>query len=186
MLANAGLFTDMEALADSVREDLKAIGIRLRIEAVAWDPFFDRLADVRAKVPMAISPSWQKDILNASTFFTPLFSSESIPGRTQSLDEQNFSLVGAPRAQLRDWGYDVTTVPSIDAKIDECLALVGDLQFRCWAEADQRLMAKVVPGIPFVFEKKVQLVSDRVVAYSFAQFSISPALDRIAIASDAA
>jgi hypothetical protein len=47
-------------------------------------------------------------------------------------------------------------------------------------------MTKVIPWIPYIFENKVQLVSDRVVAYSFDQFAISPALDRIAVSADAA
>ena len=80
----------------------------------------------------------------------------------------------------------MTSVPSIDDTIDRCLALVGDLQVRCWAEADQLLMTEVIPAVPYIFENKVQLVSDRVVAYSFDQFAISPALDRIAVSADAA
>ena len=45
-------------------------------------------------------------------------------------------------------------------------------------------MEEVVPWVPYVFEDKVQVVSDRVAdSYSFDQFSLSPALERIAIAS---
>jgi hypothetical protein len=144
------------------------------------DEAFDDLTNPRAKVPLAIYPAWGKDFQNASTFITPLFSSKAI-----GEGGFNLSLVGATPAQLRRWGYKVTSVPSVDDKIDECQALVGDVQVRCWAEADQLLMENVIPWVPYVFENKVQLVSDRVIAYSFDQFSNTPALDRIAVSDDA-
>ena len=79
----------------------------------------------------------------------------------------------------------MTSVPGVDEKIDECTALVGSLQVRCWAEVDQFLMEHVVPWVPYAFEKKVTLVSDRVDAYSLSQFSTSPALDRISVSPEA-
>jgi peptide/nickel transport system substrate-binding protein len=180
MLSSKGIFPEMDEMAASVRQDLKGIGIELRVETIKhWQRSYDRLVDPSAKVPLAIFPAWGKDFLNASTFVVPLFSS-------QQIGTNNLSLVGASSARLRKWGYGVTSVPSIDDTIDRCLALVGDLQVRCWAEADQLLMTDVIPWVPYIFESKVQLVSDRVVAYSFDQFAISPALDRIAVSADAA
>jgi hypothetical protein len=44
-------------------------------------------------------------------------------------------------------------------------------------------MEEVVPVVPYVFENKVLLVSDRVIAYSFAQFSGMPALDRTVVSA---
>jgi peptide/nickel transport system substrate-binding protein len=179
MLSTRQLFPEMDELAASVRQDLRRIGIELRIETVPLERGYDALQDPRAKVPLAIFTAWAKDFINASQWFKPLFSSDSI-------GVGNFSLIGATSAQLRDWGYHVTSVPNIDDKIDECETLVGDVQFRCWAEADQLLVENVIPWVPYVFEKQVQLVSDRVVAYSFDQFSSTPALDRIAVSTDAA
>ena len=168
----------MDELAASVQRDLRGIGIDLRIETPIFSESISDVYDPFAKVPLAIFPAWGKDFLNASSFVPPLFSSEAV-GNTNS------SLVGATSAQLRRWGYDVTSVPNIDDKVRECQALVGDLQVRCWAEADQLLMEQVVPAVPYVFENKVELVSDRVVAYSFDQFAGTPALDRIAVSPDA-
>jgi peptide/nickel transport system substrate-binding protein len=178
MQSARGYFPEMEELAASVRNDLAKIGITLRIETVRGSVSYADLVDPFAKVPLAIFTAWGKDFLNASTFVTPNFSSEGIPGF-------NTSLVGATPAQLRKWGYDVTSVPSIDDKIDECLALVGEVQVRCWAETDQLLMEEVIPWVPYVFENKVQLVSRRVVAYSFDQSAGFPALDRVAVSDDA-
>jgi ABC-type transport system substrate-binding protein len=178
MLSSKGFApVPMDELAASARRDLEGIGIDLRIETPTFSEA-GKVYDPSAKVPLAIFPAYGKDFLNASSFVPPLFSSKAIP-------YYNSSLVGATPAQLHKWGYDVTSVPSIDDKIGECRALVGDLQVRCWAEADQLLMEQVVPAVPYVFERKVQLVSDRVVAYSFDQFSGAPALDRIVVSPDA-
>ena len=180
MLSSKGYFPEMDEMAASVRQDLEGIGIELRVETIKdWRHSYDGLLDPSVKVPLAIFPAWGKDFLNASTFVVPLFSSHMI-------GSNNFSLVGATPAQLRKWGYGVTSVPSIDDAIDRCLVLVGDLQVRCWAETDQLLMTKVIPAVPYIFENKVQLVSDRVIAYSFDQFAISPALDRIAVSAGTA
>jgi ABC-type transport system substrate-binding protein len=182
MRSSRGFFPEMDEWAASVRRDLERIGIELRIETVTQQRSYDDLEDPSAKVPLAIYPAWGQDFPNASTFIMPLFSSRTIGARNGG---ENLSLVGATSAQLRTWGYGVTSVRGIDDKIAECEALVGDIQVRCWAEADQLLMTNVVPWVPLVFEDKVQLVSDSVVAYSFDLFGTSPALDRIAV-SDAA
>jgi hypothetical protein len=159
-------------MSQSVRSDLEPLGIELRIRSVP--DAFGLVEDPREKIAMAIFTGWGKDFLNGSNFVSPLFSSDAIGG-------SNFSLVGATPAQLRRWGYEVTSVPSIDDKVEECVALVGDVQVRCWAEADQLLMERVVPAVPYVFENVVQLISERVVTYSFDQFAAAPALDRITV-----
>jgi ABC-type transport system substrate-binding protein len=177
MLSTTDITPVMDEMAASVRQDLKAIGIVLRVDDVSFRATA-RLYDPRAKVPLALFPAWAKDLPSARTFIAPLFSSEEI-------GVYNSFLLGATSAQLRGWGYNVTSVPSIDDKIAECLALVGEIQVRCWTEADQLLMEEVVPVVPYVFENKVLLVSDRVIAYSFAQFSGMPALDRTAVSAQA-
>jgi hypothetical protein len=75
----------------------------------------------------------------------------------------------------------VESVPSIDAKVAQCQAASGVAQFQCWAEADQLLMETVVPWVPYIEENRIVIVSDRVVSYSFDQFSNMPAFDRIAL-----
>lgn len=172
--AAKGFFPEMPEMVEMVRQDLEAIGIELRVETVSSAETFEDLTDPSVQVPLAIYPSWGSDFLNASTFIGPLFSGEGIGGA-------NYSLVGATPSQLRRWGYAVTSVPGVDDKIDECMELVGDLQVRCWAEADQYVMERVVPWVPYAFERKVFLLSDRVDAYSLSQFTTSPALERISV-----
>jgi ABC-type transport system substrate-binding protein len=159
-------------MARSIRNDLAAIGIELDLQE--REDVFAEILDPTSKVAISIGPAWGKDYVNASNFFIPLFAQASI-GSTSS------SLVGASPDQLRGWGYDVDSVPSIDAKIAQCQAAVGVAQFQCWAEADQLLMETVVPWVPYIEENRVVVVSDRVASYSFDQFSGMPSLDRIAL-----
>jgi peptide/nickel transport system substrate-binding protein len=164
-----------EDLAASVARDLAPIGIRLRVRAMESSEVFVRMGDPSQKIPIAIGPGWLKDFLNASNFLVPLVSSDAIS------QGNNFSLVGASPEQLEQWGYRVKRVPSIDNEIAACQALTGSAQFQCWARADQLLMERVVPWVSYLEENRVQIVSDRVVNYSFDQFANLPALDRIAL-----
>jgi ABC-type transport system substrate-binding protein len=164
--------TPWDRMARSIRSDLAAIGIELDLQE--REDVFAEILDPTRKVPISIGPAWGKDYVNASNFFLPLFAQAS-------LGSNNSSLVGASPEQLRGWGYDVDSVPSIDAKIAQCQAAVGVAQFQCWAEADQLLMETVVPWVPYIEENRIVVVSDRVASYSFDQFSNMPAFDRIAL-----
>jgi peptide/nickel transport system substrate-binding protein len=157
-----------------VADDLAGIGLEVRPRALDIPVFFGRVADPGARVPMAISAGWIKDFMSAASFFVPLF-------RSTTIGDTNYSLVGATPEQLREWGYQVSEVPSVDDRIDECLALVGATQTSCWAGLDQYLMEEVVPYVPILVENLVQVVPKRVDAYSFSQFTELPALDRTTV-----
>jgi peptide/nickel transport system substrate-binding protein len=158
-----------------VRDNLEEIGIEVDLRFLDVGTVFDKLHDPTTKVALGIGIAWVKDFINGSNFFIPLFDRAGITGGN------NISLLGATPKQLEEWGYDVTSVPSIDDKIDECIPLVGTEQVRCWAEADQLLMEEIVPWVPYLNESHVRTVSTRVESYSFDQFTLSPALDRIAL-----
>jgi peptide/nickel transport system substrate-binding protein len=175
-----GLAFDNERRAEQaavVRDNLEEIGIDLDVRQFDVDTVFGMLQDPTSKVALGIGIGWAKDFINGSNFFIPLFDRASLGGN-------NISLLGATPKQLEEWGYDVTSVPSIDDKIQECLPLVGLEQVQCWAEADQLLMEKVVPWVPYLSESHVQTVSSRVASYSFDQFTTSPALERIALRAE--
>jgi peptide/nickel transport system substrate-binding protein len=169
-------WTDQAAV---VRDSLDEIGIEVDLQLQDQETVFGKLLDPTSKVALGIGIGWARDFINGSNFFIPLFDRASITGGI------NISLLGATREQLREWGYDVRSVPSIDDKINECLPLVGIEQVQCWAEADQILMEEVVPWVPYLSESYVRTVSDRVESYSFDQFTTSPALERIALDLDA-
>lgn len=160
--------------AAEIAGNLAGIGLDVRVESMPSGEMFERIADPKTKTPLALTISWGKDFLNASNFFVPLFSRDS-------LGVNNFTLLGATPAELRSWGYSVTNVPAVDDRIDQCRRLTGNAQVQCWASLDQYLMEAVVPWAPYAFESKVMVVSPRIVAFSFDQFANHPALDRIAL-----
>jgi peptide/nickel transport system substrate-binding protein len=161
-----------------VRDNLEEIGIEVDLRLLDQETVFGKLLDPASKVALGIGIGWARDFINGSNFFIPLFDRASITGGN------NISLLGATREQLREWGYDVRSVPSIDDKINECLPLVGIEQVQCWAEADQILMEEVVPWVPYLSESYVRTVSHRVESYSFDQFTTSPALERIVMKAE--
>jgi ABC-type transport system substrate-binding protein len=159
-------------MAAAIAEDLRQLGIQVTVRPTA--AVFDHILDPTNKVPLVLVIGWQKDFGGAASFFDQTFSGPG-PGRP------NFSLLGATRAQLADWDYGVRSVPSVDAKIEECQARVGAAAFQCWAEADQLLMERVVPWAPFFTATQFRVVSERVANFSFAQSTTLPALDQIAL-----
>jgi peptide/nickel transport system substrate-binding protein len=164
-------------LGEAIRSDLEPLGIRLDLRVLPTERFFPQIIDPTNRVALAINAGWGKAFPNAEDFVGPLFSRKGL-GPDGCC---NYSLVGASPQELRRWGYDVTSVPNVEDKVDECHPLVGIESIRCYAELDQLLMEQVVPWVPLVFQNQVFIVSRRVVAHSFDQFASLPALDRIAV-----
>jgi peptide/nickel transport system substrate-binding protein len=161
--------------AQAIREALADLGIELTVEIHRDTPFYGAISDPSNRVPIGIAYAWGADYPEGGGWFQGLFHSSG-------LETTNSSLLGARPAQLREWGYDVTTVPSVDDRIALCLHRRGVARTQCWAELDQYLMREVVPWVPYMITESATVVSERVVAYSFDQFSVQPALDRIALA----
>ncbi len=162
--------------ARAIREDLTRIGIGLDLHPVPPGGFFGNgIYDPARRVAMGIGHGWSTDMPAGTGWFPPVFWSETIGA-------SNASLVGAKPAQLRRWGYGVTSVPSVDDRLQACLTEAGEAQTACWAQLDQYMMSEVVPWVPYMSLAQAQVVSQRVVSYSFDQFGELPALDRIALA----
>jgi peptide/nickel transport system substrate-binding protein len=159
-----------------LQRDLARIGIHASPRSAPSTVFFERLADPSEHVALGINAGWGKDFVNASSFLASLF-------RSSNLGLQNYSLLGASNEQLRGWGYAVRNVPNVDARIDQCTAMIGGPQTECWATLDQYLMEEVVPYVPLRVDHQVQVVPKRITAFSFNQFTVLPALDRIAVES---
>ena len=152
-----------------------AIGVDARVDALGDDDFFAAYEDPSVKVPLLMD-NWFKDYPNASTFFPVLLDGDNV-GVT------NRSMMGASRAQLRRYGYDVAAVPSIDERIDACDALLFKAQTRCWAELDQYLTEQVVPWIPLTQVVQGWFFSARVADVSIdASTGIPlPAIERLRV-----
>lgn len=157
-----------------IRSALLDLGIELTLEVHPTFRFFSKL-DPANRIPIGIAYAWGSDYPEGGGWFQGLFHSSAFEG-------SNTTLLGASPSQLRKWGYEVTTVPSVDDRIDVCLQRRGGARTQCWAELDQYLMTEVVPWVPYMITESATVVSERVVAYSFDQSSVQPALDRIALA----
>lgn len=165
-------------MAIAIRDDLRAIGIDLEVEPLAFEKFNKVVLDPMNQVPVTLSYLVFRDYPNGSAVFLPYFYGP-FAGDTQNYD---VSRVGATSEQLRSWGYSVTSVLSVDEKIEECIPLRGSEQVSCWAEADKQLMEEVVPFAPYLFVDCVVAVSARVANYSVDQFTTYPAPDHMAVA----
>jgi peptide/nickel transport system substrate-binding protein len=136
---------------------------------------YDTCDDPAAHAAFCPSLGWFKDYADAITFALPLFSGVSV-GST------NYTLTGATPDLLKKAGYDVTEVPSMDDKIDECSAEpVGESRIQCWAEWDQQLMEEVVPVIPWLADNDVDIVGPRIVGYVKDAMSGLMSLEQIAL-----
>ncbi|MGA9161554.1 MAG: ABC transporter substrate-binding protein, partial [Actinomycetota bacterium] len=171
--------------ARAIRDDLAEVGIDLALDPVPWFEFFGdedldpipggSIHDASARIPMGIAYPWGHDYPEGGGWFSPLFDRSGLGG-------PNTSVLGASQRELREWGYEVTSVPSVDDRIQACLVRRGMARTQCWVELDQYLTTEIVPRVSYWVTEDAFVVSERVVAFSFDQFSGLPALDRIALA----
>jgi ABC-type transport system substrate-binding protein len=163
------------------QDNFEPLGLTFDVKAGERSTFmYDKCNDPGAHAAYCPSPAWGKDYADAYTFGPPLFG-QAFLGPDSCC---NYSLVGATPEFLQQHGYEVTEVPSVEPKLEECGPLTGDERITCFAELDQMLMEEVVPWIPYLFDNNVDVISSRIVNYSFDQFAGNAALDHMAIAAD--
>jgi ABC-type transport system substrate-binding protein len=167
-------------LGKAVREELEPIGLDLQLVDVDFPNMFDVWFDPNEKMAMflGLGAGFHR-ILSPFAFFRWNFYSPLAFGE----DETNGNMVGASPEQLRRWGYRVTSVPSMDERIEYCFPSTGNAAFRCAADLDRYLMEEVVPWAPFAFLRHVPTTSNRVVNYKYDQQMNMPAFDQIAVQS---
>ena len=160
-----------------LQQFLEPIGLTLDVKQLDVGTMYGQCNDPNSHHGLCAGPGWGKDYADGVTFGEPLFHSN---GLWESCC--NYSLVGASPGQLSEWGYDVTEMPSVDDKVEECSTLEpGDERFRCWAELDRQLMEQVVPWVPYLFDSNVSLISANVESFSFDQFAGIAAFDSMAV-----
>lgn len=163
------LYGGFPRLGALIAGDLGRIGITLDVRSTqAWA---DQAGDPAARIPLDLTLGIGVGWMSASSSFASDFAGDAVGG----------SLVGATPAQLRAWGYGVSSVPSIDARINECMH-TSQRQNECWIALDVYVMEKLVPMAPYLTENVIDVVPKRVVHYSFDQASDEVALDQIAVA----
>jgi ABC-type transport system substrate-binding protein len=165
-------------LGREVKRELKAIGLELDLVDVTFNKMFPVWYSPRPRprVAMFIGIS-HFGFRTAGGFWRNGFYSPNALGE----DFTNGTLVGASPDQLRRWGYTVTSVPTLDDRIERCLPTTGNAAFQCWAALDQYVTENIAPLVPFMFSQFVQTTSNRVVHYSFDQRLVEPAFDQIAV-----
>jgi peptide/nickel transport system substrate-binding protein len=167
--------------AMNVAKQLATIGIDVRVEVPPVGKFISTYGSPEGRIPVRLD-QWIKDLPSGATYFPNLFGSP----RTGVTQGYNASNLGASRAQLRRWGYDVRGVPAVDDRISACLELTFGAQTRCWADLDAYLMTEIVPWIPLVGLSTGRVTSSRVQSFSFDQSAPTPmpSLDQVAIRAD--
>jgi peptide/nickel transport system substrate-binding protein len=157
-------------------DNFAEIGMELDVKSGDRYTFmYDKCLTPDSHAAFCPSIGWFKDYPDALTFGPPTLGSESIG----SFD---IPLAGATPEQLKEFGYDVTEVPSFDEKFDECSKLpIGDPRLQCWAEADAEIM-EAAPIVPWLFDKDVDLIGDRIVNYTYDSSAGLMSLDHVALA----
>ena len=170
-------YPDQAAL---IQQNMEPLGLTFDVKSFERTTMYSKCNEPEAHVAICLAPGWGKDFPDGYTFADPLFGSAAIfPSCC------NYQLVGASPELLSKAGYDVTDVPSVDDQITEANAQTGDARFQAWADLDTTLMEQVVPWVPYLFDNNVDVYSERIVNYSFDQFSGLAAWDQLAIAPEA-
>ncbi len=157
-------------IADSLRLDLKAVGIVLQPVDLPFAAAFDQ----RNHVGIVIGPPNSTDVPEASRSFLPL-----LGAMITSDVARNFSLVGASSAELEGFGYATTDVPTIDGSSDLCRPLTATEQLGCWTLLDKDVMTTMFPWVPYFTSTLVWETSSRVRGVAQDPFSKMPALDQV-------
>jgi peptide/nickel transport system substrate-binding protein len=159
-------------------QNLAPLGLTLDVKQLERTTMYNKCNDANSHTALCAGPAWGKDYADGYTFAGPLFdSSSNWPSCC------NYSLLGASAKDLTGWGYDITTMPSVDDKIAECSAATGGARFQCWADLDKNLMENVVPWVPYLFDNNVAITSSNVTHSSFDQFAGLTAFDQMALKS---
>jgi peptide/nickel transport system substrate-binding protein len=158
-------------------QNLEPLGMTLDVKQLERGTMYTKCNDANSHHAICAAPGWIKDYPDGITFGEPLFTSA---GLWESCC--NYSLVGASPEQLREWGYDVTEVPSLDEDSEACAALdPGPERFQCWADFDKKVMEDVVPWVPYLFDNSIDIISENVQNYSFDQWGALAAFDEMAV-----
>jgi peptide/nickel transport system substrate-binding protein len=172
-----------QAQATLIADNLKKIGISLNVKSFTQSGAYNQIFDPKNHVAFTTGwAGWLKDYPDAYTFFYPVMYGPNILSQYNT----NYSMVGATPQQMKQYGYDVTTVAGMDPQIEKCFPLTGDQRIQCWVDADKYLMETVVPIIPLEFSNTVTITSDRVVNWTYSAYNDSVSLQHIALSGGGA
>jgi peptide/nickel transport system substrate-binding protein len=171
---NTDIWVNMEPV---IEQALGQIGIK--VVSREFEDSYTVIQTVKRHVPISSTPGWGKDYADASTFMV-LFDSRSILPE----GNVNYSLVGVTPEQAEEIGAEGTIegVPSVDADIDECNAVLdADERNVCWQDLDKKLMEEIVPWVPYLDATNRDVISEALVNYTYDQESGEMAWSQVAV-----
>jgi peptide/nickel transport system substrate-binding protein len=167
--------------AQTFTSNLDGIGIQIRPSPVAQSDsmplgFYGSLVP-SARSAFAFNVGWQTDYLSADGWFGELATSAAVSEQFNN----NFSMIGATPQQLTQFGYSITSVPSLDSSIDSCRQLSGADSFGCWSGVDQYVMQRIAAWIPLSMTQTARLTSTSVTGFDFDASLTEPSLAQIQV-----
>ena len=158
---------EMEPGLSEFRRALLRLGIQPEIE-LSGSPY-DCL-DPEARVAMCIGMGWQPDFPSAAQYLGAFFATDGALSMTR---------LGASSSELREWGYDVTHVPSLDDQIERCEHELGAGQAACWARLDQYVVTQLLPAVPMGYRATLRLSAPAIGPFPWDEINLQPALERV-------
>jgi len=169
--------TEAEAADALIAANLEKIGLGVDLRSLENSAAYNRIFDPKNQVALVTFAGWLMDYPDAYTFYW----FPNYGGNILSQYNTNYSMIGATPEQLEEHGYDASIqVPSMDEKIEECIAATDDARTQCWAEADQMLAEEIVAYVPLIISQNVQIHSSCLTNYQWATFDSQTAFDQVA------
>jgi peptide/nickel transport system substrate-binding protein len=166
-----------KAMVPVIIANAAKIGITFKVRSI--NGAYPTIQTPKNNIPISERPGWGKDYADASTFFAELFSSDTIIPQGNT----NYSLVGLTPAIAKKIGAtgSIDNVPSADKQINHCSVLTGNPRVSCWASVDRYLMTKVVPWVPYLSARNLNVISSNVTKWNYDQFSDQTAYAHVAV-----
>ncbi len=165
------------AVAREIAAQLSELGIGVDVDILDTEAWYAVGNDATEKIALVIGLAFGNAYISAEPYMTVFDgrANDDPPG------SYNLSMLAATPEQLKRWGYTVTEVPSVDARLGACRPLTGAAQFQCWSSLDQYLMESIVPWVPYAEVRAAFLASPRLASYTYDAFGGAAALDRLAV-----
>jgi peptide/nickel transport system substrate-binding protein len=169
-------------------QDLAKIGLEAQLKEVAPDVVNSKTVTVKNLVPMSFGQGWGKDYGSPYGFSYFVMDGDTI-SCTGSYDQ---GLLGMDADQAKECGveaeynaalqyYPDGKLPSIDDKLQECVALSGDQQQTCYADMEKVMMEQGMTWVPWSWGKNLIITSPSVTQYVYDQNAGDPAWAHIAV-----
>jgi peptide/nickel transport system substrate-binding protein len=160
-------------------KSFEPIGITLDIKTLSYNALVGKCSTLADHTAFC-QAGWGKDYPSPYTFFFPLLDG----GENGS----NYSFMGATSADLEAAGYSGFETdgdlgaPNITQDIVDCRSLpIGSEQDECWAALDRKVTEEIASQIPRRFPNDIDVLAERIVNYSYDQFTGVGAVDQIAV-----